>query len=109
MKAVDASGGKELIITIVRDGKNQTVKVIADKRPKSESVEVVKRAVAAARPELAAEIKQLEEALEKLKNKAGKDGFGFFFAKPAVVAHKGGRAAARREDIRDHHQERKAW
>jgi len=86
VKAVDASQGKEVIITIVRDGKNQTIKVIPDKRPKSESVEIVKRAVAAARPELAAEIKQLEEALEKLKNKAGKDGVGFWFAKPAVVA-----------------------
>src|SRR3954447_15159235 len=44
VKAVDASQGKEVIITIVRDGKNQTIKVIPDKRPKSESVEIVKRA-----------------------------------------------------------------
>src|SRR5207244_10407192 len=33
----------------------------------------------------ASEIKQLEEALEKLKSKVGKEGVGFFYAKPAVV------------------------
>jgi PDZ domain len=86
VKAVDGSQGKEIIITIIRDGKNQTIKISPDKRPKTESVETVKRAIAARSPELAGEIKQLEEALEKLKNKVGKDGFGFFFAKPAVVA-----------------------
>src|SRR5262245_972916 len=86
VKAVDASQGKENIITIVRDGKNQTIKVLPDKRPKTEGVEAVRRTIAAARPELAAEIKQLEEALEKLKTKAGKDGVFFGFAKPAIVA-----------------------
>src|SRR5262245_41617904 len=85
VKAVDASQGKEIIITIVRDGKRQTIKVAPDKRPK-EAVETVRRTITAKSPELAAEIKQLEEALEKLKSKAGKEGFGFFFAKPAVVA-----------------------
>jgi hypothetical protein len=90
VKAVDASQGKELTITIVRNGKNQTIKVIADKRPKSERGEVgiddVKRTLAARSPELAAEIKQLEESLEKLKGKIGKEGLGFWLAKPAVVA-----------------------
>src|SRR5438067_4151687 len=87
VKAVDASQGKEITITIVRDGKNQTIKAIADKRPKSEFViEGAKRSLAARNPELAAEMKQLEEALEKLKSKLGKEGAGFWFAKPAVVA-----------------------
>src|SRR5436853_4104262 len=66
VKAVDASQGKEIVVTIVRNGKNQTIKVIADKRPKSEFViEGAKRSLAARNPELAAEMKQLEEALEK--------------------------------------------
>src|SRR5262245_3763503 len=86
VKAVDASQGKEIIITIVRDGKNKTIKVSPDKRPKTEGVEAVRRTLTARSPELAGEIKQLEEALEKLKSKVGKEGFGFFFAKPAVVA-----------------------
>jgi len=46
----------------------------------------VRRTITAKSPELAAEIKQLEEALEKLKTKASKDGVFFGFAKPAVVA-----------------------
>jgi hypothetical protein len=86
VKAVDASQGKEIIITIVRDGKNQTIKVSPDKRPKTEGAEAVRRTLTARSPELAGEIKQLEEALEKLKSKVGKEGVGFFFAKPAVVA-----------------------
>jgi PDZ domain-containing protein len=86
VKAVDASQGKEMTIVIIRDGKHQTLKVVSEKRPKSEGVEAVKRAVTAARPELAGEIKQLEEALEKLKGKVGKEGVGFWYTKPAVVA-----------------------
>jgi len=81
IKSVDASQGKELTITIIRGGKDRTVKVIATKRPEKErfDTKVVK-------PELGAEIKRLEEALESLKSKAGKDGMGFWFARPAIVA-----------------------
>ncbi len=47
---------------------------------------MVKRAITAANPDVAREMKQLEEALEKLKSKMGKDGVGLWFAKPAVLA-----------------------
>jgi membrane-associated protease RseP (regulator of RpoE activity) len=85
VKAVDASQGKEIIITIVRNGKNQTIKVIADKRPEAERF-TLQHTLQFPQPEFRAEIKRLEEALEGLKAKAGKDGVGFFFAKPGVVA-----------------------
>jgi len=90
VKAVDASQGKELTLTIVRDGKKQTVKVIADKRPQSEraeqNIEAVRRKMAAQNPEVAAQIKQLEETLAKLKTTVGKEGVGLLFPKPGVVA-----------------------
>jgi membrane-associated protease RseP (regulator of RpoE activity) len=89
VKAVDASQGKELTLMIVRDGKKQAVKVIADRRPQSEraelNVEAVKRKIASQNPEVAAQIKQLEEALAKLKNTVGKEGVGLLFLKPGVV------------------------
>lgn len=97
IKAVEAAQGKEIVIVCKRDGETHTIRVTADKRPKSDqAVEVFRRAVDVKRPELAAEIKQLEEALEKLKSKAGKDGFGMWFAKPAIVAP--------RVDVRFHDQ-----
>lgn len=87
VKTVEAAKGKEIEITVKRDGESRTIRIAADKRPKPEAaVEIVRRKLEAARPELAGEIKQLEEALEKLKSKAGKDGFGIVFAKPAIVA-----------------------
>jgi hypothetical protein len=87
VKTVEAAKGKEIEITIKRDGESRTIRVTADKRPKSETtIDIVRKKIEASRPELAGEIKQLEEALEKLKSKAGKDGFGIFYAKPAIVA-----------------------
>jgi len=79
IKSVDAAQGKELTITIVRGGKDRTIKVVAAKRPEKERADV--RVV---RP-LDSDIKRLEEALESLKNKAGKDGIGMWFARPGVV------------------------
>ena len=84
IKSVEASKGKEITITIVRGGKDRTVKVIAAKRPEKERIEV-----RTARPQIDNEIKRLEEALENLKNKAGKEGLGSFFARPGVVAPDG--------------------
>ncbi|HMC12065.1 MAG TPA: PDZ domain-containing protein [Pirellulaceae bacterium] len=81
VKAVDASQGKEIVITIVRGGKDSTVKVAAIKRPEGERF-----TLRAPQPEFRAEIRRLEEALEGLKAKAGKDGAGFWFAKPGFVA-----------------------
>jgi PDZ domain-containing protein len=82
IKSVDASQGKELTITIIRGGKDRTVKVVATKRPEKERVEV-----RVPKAEFGAEIKRLEEALENLKNKAGKDGLGgFWFARPGYVS-----------------------
>jgi hypothetical protein len=87
VKAVEGAEGKELAITVKRDGESRKLLVTADKRPKSETtVDLVRKKIEAARPELAGEIKQLEEALERLKTKTGKDGFGMYFAKPAIVA-----------------------
>lgn len=87
IKTVEAAEGKELEITVRRDGESRTIRVTADKRPRSETaVEIVRKKMEATHPELAGEIKQLEEALEKLKSKAGKDGFGMWFAKPAIVS-----------------------
>jgi hypothetical protein len=88
VKAVDASQGKELTITIIRGGKDQTVRVIATKRPTTETKTDVWKTLRAKRPELDDEIKKLELALESLKGKVGKDGVGLLFAKPAVVAPK---------------------
>src|SRR5438132_883760 len=51
------------------------------KRPEKERLEI-----RTARPQIDAEIKRLEEALESLKNKAGKEGLGLFFARPGVVS-----------------------
>src|SRR5437773_140651 len=81
IKAVDASQGKEITITIVRGGKDRTVKVVATKRPEKERFDI-----RVPKPELAADIKRLEEALESLKNKAGKDALGLWFARPGLVA-----------------------
>jgi len=81
IKSVEASKGKEMTIIIVRGGKDRTVKVIAGKRPEKERFEI-----RTAQPQIDTEIKRLEEALNSLKAKAGKEGAGFWFARPAVVA-----------------------
>jgi hypothetical protein len=81
IKSVDASQGKEITITVIRGGKDRTVRVVATRRPEKERMDV-----RVPRPELGAEIKRLEEALQSLKSKAGKEGLGLWFARPAVVA-----------------------
>jgi hypothetical protein len=87
VKALEASQGSEITIVMIRDGEQRIVKVVPDKRPTADgAAEAVKKALQAKNPELAGEIKQLEAALEKLKSKVGKDGVGFWFAGPGVVA-----------------------
>ncbi len=81
IKVVDASQGKEIVIAIVRGGKDSSVKVAAVKRPETARVEV-----RTPKPEFRVEIKKLEEALENLKNKVGTDGASLWFPKPAVVS-----------------------
>ena len=81
LKVVNDSQGKEIVIAIVRGGKDSTVRVAAVKRPQTARVEVK-----TPRPEFRVEIKKLEEALENMKNKVGKDGTNLFFPKPAIVA-----------------------
>jgi len=86
IKTVDASQGKELTITIVRSGKDMTIKVTPVKR--SEEItrrELPRRTARLPNSELRDEIKKLEDALEKLKDKAGKEGVWFGLAKPAIV------------------------
>jgi membrane-associated protease RseP (regulator of RpoE activity) len=82
VKSVEGSQGKEIVITVVRSGKEQTVKVTAAKRPASEKMTEIR----VPRPELSQEIKRLEEALHMLKTKAGDGSLGLWFARPAVVA-----------------------
>jgi hypothetical protein len=90
IKSVEAAKGKQIVITLKRDGQSRKVEVTAEKRPKAEvAVEIVRKKVAAQKDELAAATRQLEEALEKMKGmkgEGGKDGFGMWFAKPAIVA-----------------------
>jgi hypothetical protein len=81
LKVVNDSQGKEIVLTIVRGGKDATVRVVAVKRPQTARIDVK-----TPRPEFRVEIKKLEEALENLKNKVGKDGTNLFFPKPAIVA-----------------------
>jgi membrane-associated protease RseP (regulator of RpoE activity) len=80
IKAVEASQGKEITLSVVRGGKDMSIRVTATKKPASEAKTV---RVWAQSPEIREEIKRLEEALEKLK---GKDGVGLWFARPGVVA-----------------------
>ena len=88
VKAVESSDGKELTITIVRGGRNQTVRVIAAKRPTADLKVDTWKSLRTKSPEIDAEIKRLEQALEGLKGKVGKEGAGLWFARPAVVAPK---------------------
>jgi hypothetical protein len=79
IKSVEASQGKEITIIILRDGKNSTIHVAPVKRPASETQRYKVSP-------FGAEIKGLEEALAKLKGKAGDDKLGLWFARPGVVA-----------------------
>jgi hypothetical protein len=81
LKAVEASQGKQMKVIVLRSGKKTTTIVTAARRPAAERVEIR----FPARPELAGEIKRLEEALNVLKNKAGDGSLGLWFAKPGVV------------------------
>ena len=80
LKVVNDSQGKEIVLAIVRGGKDATVRVVAVKR------HTARVEMKTPRPEFRVEIKKLEEALENLKNKVGKDGTNLFFPKPAIVA-----------------------
>ncbi len=58
VKTVEAAQGKEIEITVKRDGESRTIRVTADKRPKSEAtIDIVRKKIEATRPELAGEIK----------------------------------------------------
>jgi hypothetical protein len=80
VKAVEASEGKEITITILRDGKQQTANVIAAKRPANQRLDVI------VKPEVAEEIRRVEDALRKLKAKTGDGGINFYVPRPGVVA-----------------------
>jgi hypothetical protein len=87
VKSVEAAKGKQIIITLKRDGQSKKVEVVAEQKAKAEAAaDAVRRKIELQKPKLAAEMKQLEEAMEKLKAVAGKEGFGMWFAKPAIVA-----------------------
>lgn len=80
MKSVESSQGKEMTLTLVREGQDQSIKVTATKRPESKRMDV-----RVLRPELSEEIQRLEEALARIKAKAGDKGVELLFAKPALV------------------------
>ena len=80
MKSVESSQGKEMTLTLVREGQEHSLKVVATKRPESKKLDV-----RVLRPELSEEIRRLEEALARIKAKAGDKGLELMFAKPAFV------------------------
>ncbi|HEY2411669.1 MAG TPA: PDZ domain-containing protein [Pirellulaceae bacterium] len=87
IKSVEAAKGKQIIIILKRDGQSKQVEAVAEQKAKADAVaEFVRRKIEIQKPKLAAEMKQLEEAMEKLKSAAGKEGFGMWFAKPAIVS-----------------------
>jgi len=85
-KALEEAKDKELTIVALRGGKQLTIKVVAAKRPTNEPSAEVWKNLRAQAPELDEEIKKLQEAFEKLKNKAGGDALGLMFARPGMVA-----------------------
>jgi hypothetical protein len=84
VKAVEEAKETEMSITLLRGGKELTLKVTPMKRPEPEIANVV-RMPAGAPGELQGEIRKLEEALAQLKNKAGGEGLSLMFARPGVV------------------------
>jgi PDZ domain len=84
LKAVNEVKDHEMAITVLRGGKEQTIKAKPVKR--SEAIETAKRyELRAPKGEFRDEIKRLEEALQSLKTKAGGESVSLFFARPGVV------------------------
>jgi hypothetical protein len=83
VEAVEASKGKEITIKILRAGQPQTAKATAAKRPAGTRRAEVR---VLAKPEIAEEIRRVEEALQKLKAKSGDGGINFYIPRPGVVA-----------------------
>jgi len=88
IKSVEAAKGKQIVIILKRDGESKKVEAVAEQKKKIEAavIDAARRKIELQKPKLEAEMKQLEEALEKMKAAAGKEGFGMWFAKPAIVA-----------------------
>jgi PDZ domain len=87
LKAVNEAKDHEMTITVLRGGKEQTIKATPVKR--AEAIEALKGKsyeLRAPKGEFRDEIKRLEEALQSLKAKAGGESLGLFFARPGVVA-----------------------
>jgi membrane-associated protease RseP (regulator of RpoE activity) len=84
--AVEEAQETELAIGVLRGGKETTIKVTPTKRPEPTYEARVIELPQGAGGELRDEIKRLEEALNMLKDKAGKEGLGIVFARPGVVA-----------------------
>jgi hypothetical protein len=87
IKSVEAAKGKQIVITLKRDGQSRKVEATAEQRAKDYPHATAARwKLDPQSSKFSAEIKELEEAMEKLKAKAGREGFGMWFAKPAIVA-----------------------
>lgn len=86
-EAVEEAKETELTITVLRGGKETTIKATPAKRPEQPpgAEGGAEQLAPAANPELQGHIRQLEEALQGLKAKAGGD-LGIWLARPGVVA-----------------------
>jgi len=84
LKAVDEAKDKEMRIIVLRDGKELTLQVTPQKRPKSEASELRKVETLEARLPGGA-IQKSEEALRELKGREGGQAVELHFAHPGVV------------------------
>lgn len=92
LKAVGEAKDKELALTVVRGGKETTIKVTPTKRPEGaglrEAVRLFERKIPQTDAERAEAEKLIEQALAKLHGDLGKDPVRMFFARPGVLAEK---------------------
>jgi membrane-associated protease RseP (regulator of RpoE activity) len=85
LKAVDEAKDKEMRVIVLRDGKELTLQVTPQKRPKAEASEQRKVETLEARLPGGA-IQKIEEALRELKRGQGGQAVELHFAHPGVVA-----------------------
>jgi membrane-associated protease RseP (regulator of RpoE activity) len=87
LKAVEKAKETELTITLLRGGKELSLKVTPAKRPTQEfEARIIELPKDGQPDKLQEEIKRLEEALKALREKGGNEGAGILFARPGVVA-----------------------
>ena len=86
VKAVEEAKESELSISLLRGGKETTIKVTPAKRPDQEfEARVIELPKTVVPGQLQEEIKRLEDVLKALKEKGGGEGAGIVFARPGTV------------------------